>query len=332
MARLQTQGVGVLFLFGSTQDEKDSTQVIGTAEQGGLGFPTATTTSSRTTSRSSFATQYVQHVAKMFELAGDAPDTAAAEARTVMAIETQIGASVQDARRAARSRRQLSQDEPGRAPRAHARFLLGHLFPRISVFPDIGEVNVGQPEFFQALDKQLTSVPARRLEGLPALARDSCRRARRFLESSWTRISISTAARSPAPRRFSRAGSAASPPPTAIWAKRSGRNMWRRHFRRRPRTAPRRWCKIWSRRLRADIETLPWMSEPTRQQALAKLSAMTLKIGYPDKWRDYSAFQVVRGSYVENRRARQRVRVSPQPRADRQARGPHRMGHDARPR
>ena len=42
------------------------------------------------------------------------------------------------------------------------------------------------------------------------------------------------------------------------------------------------------------------MSPETRQQALAKLSAMTLKIGYPDKWRDYSSFQVVRGSYFEN--------------------------------
>ena len=52
--------------------------------------------------------------------------------------------------------------------------------------------------------------------------------------------------------------------------------------------------------LRADIMTLPWMSEPTRRQALAKLATINLKIGYPDKWRDYSAFEVVRGSYIEN--------------------------------
>ena len=52
--------------------------------------------------------------------------------------------------------------------------------------------------------------------------------------------------------------------------------------------------------LRADIGTLPWMSPETRQQALAKLSAMTLKIGYPDKWRDYSSYQIVRDSYYEN--------------------------------
>jgi putative endopeptidase len=52
--------------------------------------------------------------------------------------------------------------------------------------------------------------------------------------------------------------------------------------------------------LHSDIETLPWMSDPTRKQALAKLAAMNLKIGYPDKWRDYSAYQVGRDSYVAN--------------------------------
>ena len=52
--------------------------------------------------------------------------------------------------------------------------------------------------------------------------------------------------------------------------------------------------------LHADLETLPWMGDATRRQALAKLSAMSLKIGYPDRWRDYSAFQVARASYVEN--------------------------------
>jgi len=49
-----------------------------------------------------------------------------------------------------------------------------------------------------------------------------------------------------------------------------------------------------------DIKTLPWMSEATRQQALTKLNSITNKIGYPDKWRDYSAFDVRRQSYVAN--------------------------------
>ncbi len=52
--------------------------------------------------------------------------------------------------------------------------------------------------------------------------------------------------------------------------------------------------------LHDDLETLPWMGEATRQQALVKLAAFTKKIGYPDKWRDYSAYHVERGPYVLN--------------------------------
>jgi predicted metalloendopeptidase len=52
--------------------------------------------------------------------------------------------------------------------------------------------------------------------------------------------------------------------------------------------------------LREDIPTLDWMSEPTRQAAIAKLNAFGIKIGYPDKWRDYSSLKIERGSFVDN--------------------------------
>ena len=53
--------------------------------------------------------------------------------------------------------------------------------------------------------------------------------------------------------------------------------------------------------LKSDITTLSWMGDATRKQAIVKLDAFLNKIGYPDKWRDYSALQVDRGSYVNNR-------------------------------
>ncbi|PYJ48460.1 MAG: peptidase M13, partial [Verrucomicrobia bacterium] len=48
------------------------------------------------------------------------------------------------------------------------------------------------------------------------------------------------------------------------------------------------------------IKTLEWMDEPTKQEALKKLAAMRVKIGYPDKWLDYSMLQIDRGPYVSN--------------------------------
>ena len=52
--------------------------------------------------------------------------------------------------------------------------------------------------------------------------------------------------------------------------------------------------------LREDLKTLPWMGEATKKQALEKLDKFNPKIGYPDKWRDYSALQIDRGPYVLN--------------------------------
>ena len=49
---------------------------------------------------------------------------------------------------------------------------------------------------------------------------------------------------------------------------------------------------------------LPWMSDATKQQALEKLHAMVNKIGYPDKWRDYSSIQIDRGDFLGQREAR----------------------------
>jgi putative endopeptidase len=54
--------------------------------------------------------------------------------------------------------------------------------------------------------------------------------------------------------------------------------------------------------MRADLSTLDWMSPATRQKAVEKLDAIEVKVGYPDKWRDYSKFKVERVAYVENAR------------------------------
>ena len=57
-----------------------------------------------------------------------------------------------------------------------------------------------------------------------------------------------------------------------------------------------------------DIKSLDWMDEPTKQEALKKLAAFTVKIGYPDKWRDYSSLKIDRGPYVMNVMRARRVR------------------------
>src|SRR6266446_1504306 len=89
-ARLHREGVGVLFRFGSNQDAKDSTQVIGGAFQGGLGLPEREYYLKQDEKPKKLREDYVKHVAKIFELLRPPADKAPAEAATVMTIETSL--------------------------------------------------------------------------------------------------------------------------------------------------------------------------------------------------------------------------------------------------
>src|SRR5947208_16738258 len=87
---LHSQGVGAIFSFNSTQDAKDSTQVIGAAFQGGLGLPEREYYLKEDDKSKQLRDSYVKHVAKMFELLGDPADQSAAEASTILKIETAL--------------------------------------------------------------------------------------------------------------------------------------------------------------------------------------------------------------------------------------------------
>ncbi len=77
------------------------------------------------------------------------------------------------------------------------------------------------------------------------------------------------------------------------------------------------------------LQGLTWMAPETKAKARVKLAAFTPKIGYPDKWRDYSALEIRQGDALGNALARRPVRISPQHRQDRPAHRPLRMGHVA---
>src|SRR5246127_988867 len=80
----------VLFRFDSIQDFRDANQVIADADQGGLGLPDRDYYTKDDAKSQDLRKAYVAHVQKMFELLGDAPETAAAEAQSVMRIETAL--------------------------------------------------------------------------------------------------------------------------------------------------------------------------------------------------------------------------------------------------
>jgi putative endopeptidase len=298
IAHLQVIGVDAVFGFGSEQDMKNSTQEIAGAGQGGLGLPNREYYTKQDPKSKQIRAEYVAHVGKMFELMGDPAVRAASEARTVMQLETQLAnASMTPVQlrdpKALYHKMDLSQ--------------LRMLTPNFSwqaYFGDIGRqgitsVNVGQPDFFKRMNAALTGVPLSQWktylrwhlvhEAAPYLSKP-------FVDENFNFYGQTLTGAKQLKPRWQRCVSAvdqgmgmalgeqyvqvAFPPSAKAHAQAMVNNL--------------------VSTLRSDISTLPWMGPKTRQFAIAKLQDLMKKIGYPSKWRNYSALHLTRGPYVQD--------------------------------
>ena len=154
---LQRNGVTVLFSFGQMPDMHDSRQTIANIDQGGLTLPDRDYYIKDDAKSVETREKYLSHVQKMFELAGDKPDVAAAEAKTVLAVETGLAKAYMDrtARRDPKSRDHMMQvtEVETLAPN----FQLTEYFAD-SKAPKFTSLNVGNPDFFKAVNEQLNTV------------------------------------------------------------------------------------------------------------------------------------------------------------------------------
>jgi len=298
VARLHRIGVSGIFSFSIQQDEKQSDRYAAHLRQDGLGLPERGYYLGDTEDSKRIRAAYRQHVSKMLSLLGDAPDAADAGADTVLRIETRLA-------EASRTPVQLRDREAQYNKKTLAE--LSALTPAVNwdlYFKDldisgIDYVIVGQPEFFQRVNEMLTSV-------LPADWRTYLR---------WHLIH-STAAYLSSPfenedfhfyngvmrgikqmqPRWKRSISAID----RMMGEALGRLYVEKYF---PPAAKKRMDQLVENVLSAyrdRIESRTWMGSQTRRQALVKLAAVMPKIGYPAKWRDYSALEVKTDSYVQN--------------------------------
>ena len=297
-AQLQQQGVGVMFRFSSNQDAKDSTQVIATALQGGLGLPERDYYLRDDEKSRKMRDDYARHVAKMFELFGDSSEKSAAEAATVLNLETSLAKA---------SMSNVDLRDPNktyhRMKIAEAQSLTPDLswdaYLKNAGHPGVAEMNVAQPDFFKALDAQLTSTPLddwktyfrwHVLEAAaPALSQ-------KFVDEDFDfRGRILTGAKQIQPR-WKRCVQATD----RALGEALGQVYVQKYFPPEAKAHALEMVHNLIAALRDDLKTLPWMGSETRAQATAKLEAFAVKIGYPDKWRDYSALKIDRTSYLQN--------------------------------
>ncbi|MGA8142970.1 MAG: M13 family metallopeptidase [Candidatus Acidiferrales bacterium] len=298
VARLQNEGADAIFGFGSQTDFKDSNSMIAGIGQGGLGLPERDYYTRDDEKSKKLRDEYVQHVANMFKLLGDSDSTASAEAKTVMEIETRLA-------KASMPRVDLRNPEKiyHKMPLSQFQRLAPNLnwegYLKEIGAPAISDIDVFQPDFMKEVNTAWVSVPLAdwkvylRWQFVHAVAPSL---PKKFVDEDFDFFSkklTGTEEMQPRWRRCVRATD-----------QKLGEDLGQFYVQRAfpPAAKAKALAMIHNLidALHADLATLEWMSPATREQATAKLTAIKLKIGYPDKWRDYSGYKVDRGPYIEN--------------------------------
>ena len=297
VASLHGVGTEVLFNFGSSQDFKNSRQVIAQADQGGLGLPDRTFYLDD--GAAEMREQYLEHVMRMFELLGEPWEKAEMKAQAVMQIETALAAASMNSN--------LRRDPANvfhKMPRAELITSLNPSFDWLQYFlltntPSVNTLNIVVPEYFKSVDSLIKN---RDLEDWKAyltwhlVHSQATLLPSRFVNENFNFYGKTLHGAQEQLPRWKRCVSLVDSDlgdalgqkyvERALGAKGKERTL---HMIREIESA-----------LERDIAELSWMTPETKRKAITKLHAITNKIGYPDRWRDYSALKISRGEALGN--------------------------------
>lgn len=288
----------VLFRFDSIQDFRDASQVVANADQGGLGLPDRDYYTKEDAKSQELRKQYVQHLQKMFGLLGDSAEVAAREADTVMHIETALarGSMTRVQRRdpKALDHKMNSGDFEKIVPE----FQWQMYFAKIGV-PNVQSLNVTSPAFFKTLNEELEKES---LDDWKTYLRwhvvhaNAAQLSSAFLSENFAFYGKILQGQEQLKPSWKRCTEYVDD----YLGEALGQAYVEKYFSPEAKQEALKIVKEIQSAMEQDIKTLPWMSAATKQQALIKLHAMANKIGYPDKWRDYSKLEIVRGDNLGN--------------------------------
>jgi putative endopeptidase len=298
LAHMHRMGVPALFDFDALPDFKNSSVVMGIASQGGLSLPTNEYYTKTDDKSKELRAQFTEHVASMLQLLGDAPERAAAGAQTVLAIQTRLAQNSRTPVELRDFTKQYNKMGAKELSELTPSFSWADYFAALGLQRDLS-INVAHPEFYRAVDKMYSEVP---LEDWKTYLR-------------WHLVSAAAPALSSKfeTESFNFNGKilSGSKEQYPLWRRcvvsadaQLGEALGQAYVARAFTPDSKRRMQLMVNNLieafRARVTKLDWMSDPTRREALAKLAAFQQKIGYPDKWIDYSALEVARASYAQN--------------------------------
>ncbi len=288
----------VLFRFDSIQDFRDASQVIADADQGGLGLPDRDYYLKDDAKSEELRKAYVAHVQKMFELLGDKPDSAAAGSQTVMRIETALakGSMTRVERRdpKALDHKLTSGDLEKLSPD----FGWHTYFAKVGI-PSLDSLNVAVPNYFKTMNEEIAK---ENLDDWKTYLRWHLVHANApflssaFLNENFAFYGKTLRGQEELQARWKRCTEGVDDD----LGEALGQAYVQKYFGPQSKQQALKMVNEIEAAMQQDINGLPWMSAATKQQAIVKLHGMANKIGYPDKWRDYSRIEIVRGDELGN--------------------------------
>jgi endothelin-converting enzyme/putative endopeptidase len=285
-----------LFGFGSNQDFADSQQVIAFADAGGLGLPDRDYYVKTDAKSQETREHYLLHVTHMFEMLGEDAAKAKADAAVVMAIETELAKA---------SLTRVEKRDPYNLFHKLAPAEFKALTPDFdweAYYTHIGlasptVINASEPAFFKALEQQLA---AHDLSDWRTYLRwHLIHGEARYLPSAFDSENFNFYSKylqgvEQMPPRWKRCVRLVD----SDLGEALGRVYVAKTFTPEAKAATLKMTREIEQAMGDEIRALPWMSDETKQHALEKLHTIVNKIGYPDKWRDYSSVAVVRDDYL----------------------------------
>ena len=293
IARLHSMGVDAFFGFGSGQDFKDSTAVIAQLDQAGLGLPERDYYLKDDTKSKEIRQKYVEHLRKMFALLGR--KDAASAAASVMMLETALAKGSQDV---------VTRRDPSKV---YHKMTIGEAAKLSPAFdwtaylkdtgaPSFETVNVVSPEFFKAFDTQLKSSQLKDYLTWHYIHSEAALLPKAFVDENFDFYSKTLQGAKEQKVRWKRCVAYTD----GDLGEALGRDFVEQTFGADGKERTLKMVSALEQSLGDDIQKLDWMTPETKAKAIEKLHGITNKIGYPEKWRDYSGLRIVRGDALGN--------------------------------
>jgi putative endopeptidase len=296
--QMHRNAIPVLFSFSAQPDMHDSTLTIASLDQGGITLPDRDYYIKDDPKSAETRQKYLDHVQRMFELAGHPSAVAAAEAKTVLDIETALAKASMDrtARRDPKNRDHKTT--VAEIESADPNFDFAVYFADNGA-PKFTSLNVGNPDFFKAINTELAATPLDdwktylRWKTIHAFAPGLTKA---FVDEDFAFNGKYLSGQQEIEPRWKRCVKSTD----SALGMALGKLYVDRTFGPEGKERTLKMVQAIETEMRKDIGQLSWMSDATKQKAYEKLNSIVNNIGYPDKWRDYSAVEIKINDYAGN--------------------------------